>query len=125
MHWLNSALISRSRVFQFEPLSADGRLVRVNLRPWRAAEYDPEPVLNAFVRTAGAMPPDTAHIRAELEGVDACADRLAESLQLSGSEIRKFFNARAAEGYPAIHHSDAFTTSYRPAYRVVIRDFLD
>ena len=40
----------------FESLSSDGRLVRVNLRPWRAAGHAPEAVLNAFVRTAGTLP---------------------------------------------------------------------
>lgn len=30
----------------------------------------------------------------------------------------------AAEGYPAIHHSDVFRENYRPAYRVIAKEFV-
>ena len=108
-----------------EPLSSDGRLVRVNLRPWRAAGREPEPVLNAFVQTAGTLPPDTARIRTELDAISACADRIAAGLGFSASSIHAFFSDRARDGYPAIHHSESYERAYRPAYRVVIRSYLD
>ncbi len=110
---------------KFEPLSSDGRLVRVNLRPWRAAGHAPETVLNAFVRTAGTLPPDTAHIRTELDAISACTDRISDDLSLSGPVIQSFFNDRARDGYPAIHHSEEYSQTYRPAYRVVLRSYLD
>jgi hypothetical protein len=109
----------------FDPLSGDGRLVRVNLRPWRAAGRAPEAVLNAFVRTAGTLPPDTAKIRAELDAISACADRISAGLGLSADAVDAFFGDRAREGYPAIHHSETYERTHRPAYRVVIRDYLD
>ena len=109
----------------YEPLSSDGRLVRVNLRPWRAAGHTPAPVLNAFVQTAGNLPPDTAKIRTELDALAACSDRLSDGLSLSASEIHAFFSDRARDGYPAIHHSESYEREYRPAYRVVFRSYLD
>lgn len=109
----------------FEPLSSDGRLVRVNLRPWRAAGHPPAPVLDAFVQTAGTLPPDTVKIRTELDALAACSDRLSDGLSLSASVIHAFFSDRAREGYPAIHHSESYEREYRPAYRVVIRSYLD
>ena len=109
----------------FEPLSADGRLVRLNLRPWRADGDSPEAVLNAFVRTAGTLPPDTARIRAELDAISACSGRIAIGLPIPASEVQSFFSDRAADGYPAIHHSENYRQAYQPAYRVVFRSYLD
>lgn len=112
----------------FEPLSSDGRLVRVNLRPWRAAGHTPEAVLSAFVRTAGALPPDTERIRIELDAISECSERISEDLglsALSAQAIRSFFDDHARDGYPAIHHSEEYSRKYRPAYRVVLRSYLD
>jgi len=109
----------------FEPLSSDGRLVRMNLRPWRAAGRSPELVLSAFVRTAGTLPPDSARIRVELDAVSACSDRIASGILVSATEVQSFFSDRARDGYPAIHHSEQYTQTYQPAYRVVFRSYLD
>ena len=109
----------------FEPLSSDGRLVRVNLRPWRAAGHSPEMVLSAFVRTAGTLPPDTARIRIELDAISACSERVSDDLRLSGPVIQSLFSDQARDGYPAIHHSEEYSQRYRPAYRVVLRSYLD
>ena len=109
----------------FEPLSSDGRLVRLNLRPWRAAGHSPEAVLSAFVRTAETLPPDSAKIRVELDAIPACSDRIAGGLRLSATELQSFFSDRERNGYPAIHHSEKYTQTYQPAYRVVFRSYLD
>ncbi len=109
----------------FESLSGDERLVRVNLRPWRAAGRAPEAVLQAFVRTAAMLPPDTARIRIELDAISACGDRVAAGLGVSASAVQSFFSQRQRDGYPAIHHSESYARAYRPAYRVVFRSYLD
>ncbi len=109
----------------FEPLSADGRRVRVNLRPWRAAGRSPADLLDAFLRTAETVSPDTATVRVELDAIGACGEQLSGGLRISGPEIQSFFYDRALEGYPAIHHSKEYEKRYRPAYRVVLRSLLD
>jgi hypothetical protein len=109
----------------FEPLSGDGRLVRVNLRPWRAAGRAPEAVLNGFIRTAGTLPPDSARIQTELDAISACGDRIAVAVRLPASEVQSFFSDRERDGYPAIHHSDGYSHRYSPAYRVVFKSYID
>ena len=109
----------------FEPLSEDGRLVRVNLRPWRSAGLPSEAVLDAFVRTAGTVAPDTGRIRTELDAISACSDRLASGSKIPAAEVQAFFSDRERDGYPAIHHSEAYISAYHPAYRVVLRSYLD
>ena len=109
----------------FEPLSEDGQLVRVNLRPWRAAGRAPEAVLEAFVRTAETLAPDGRRTRTRLDAISACSDRLAPGSKIPAAEIQAFFTDRERDGYPAIHHSDGYSSEYRPAYRVVLRSYLD
>lgn len=127
--WLDREWDSLGEPFEneemFEPLSSDGRLVRVNLRPWRSAGRAPEAVLNAFIRTAETLPPDSARIQTELDAILACSDRIAGGVRLSASEVQSFFSDRERDGYPAIHHSDGYSHRYSPAYRVVFKSYLD
>jgi hypothetical protein len=129
LEWLqrewNDLGSSRREELGIEPLTEDGTLVRVNLRPWRDADRDPEEVLRAFLRTADVFHRDPARIRRDLDSFAACRDRIAGPAGISASLIGSFFAARAAEGYPAIDHSPAYRRTYDPAYRVVLRAYLD
>ena len=104
----------------FDPLGAG--LVRINLRPYIAAGYDPERLLDAFVATANRPMGDPEAMRGRLDeaavvlrdaGLSAVADRLDESAAVA-----------AATGYPVAHHSRGFREAYRPAYRVVLYPLL-
>jgi len=108
-----------------EPLSADERLVRVNLRPWRAAGGDPNELLVAFVQTAAVLTPSPDELRTTMESIRACSGSLAGITAISATRIDSFFAARSGEGYPAVHHSSRYAAAHEPAYRVVLREFLD
>jgi hypothetical protein len=99
-----------------DSLRADGRIVRIHLRPFAAAGGDPEALLQAFIGT-GAVPGD----REDLRRAGEVAVRLAraKALPWSDSTVSALFAGLAAQGYPAVHHSAAFVKHYRPAYRVV------
>jgi hypothetical protein len=99
-----------------DSLRADGRIVRIHLRPFAAAGGDPERLLRAFIAT-GAMPGD----REELRRAGEVAIRLARAgaLPWADSTVAALFADLAARGYPAVHHSATFEEHYRPAYRVV------
>jgi len=109
----------------FEPLSADGRLVRVNLRPWRSAGRDRERVLTAFVKTAEAVSPSAGEIRSAMDAIRACSGSLAGEADVPAARLDSLFVKLAAEGYPAVHHSPGYRQAYAPAYRVVLREYLD
>jgi hypothetical protein len=81
--------------------------------------------LDGFVRTVRTLPPDSARIRAELDAISLCSNRIAGGTEVSASEVQSFFSDRARDGYPAIHHSEQYAQEYRPAYRVVLRSYLD
>jgi hypothetical protein len=99
-----------------DSLRADGRIVRVHLRPFAAAGGDPEALLRAFIAT-GSIRGDPDDLRRAGE----VAVRLARenALPWADTTISALFAGLAAQGYPAVHHSETFMEHYRPAYRVV------
>ncbi|MEJ2547404.1 MAG: hypothetical protein P8125_06245 [Gemmatimonadota bacterium] len=107
-----------------EPLTGDGRLVRLNLRPWRAAGRDAEEVLVAFLRTAETVSPTESRIRAEMDAIRACSATLAAPAGIEEEDFASFFAEQAAADYPAVHHSAGYSSAYDPAYRVVLGDLV-
>jgi hypothetical protein len=101
-----------------DTISADGRLVRVNLRPYLAAGGDPAALLRAFLRTARTFRGSTADLRRQL----GYAERMAADgeIPLPVGALRRYFARMRAAGYPAVEHSAAYVAAYRPAYRVVL-----
>jgi hypothetical protein len=106
----------------FESLLPDNSLVRVHLRPWLEAGRDAEELLFAFVHTANNYQgsPET------LEAYWACFRELAGAgvLPLEVDALDAYLSQRESEGWPAVHHSEAFEAAYAPAYRVVWKDYL-
>jgi hypothetical protein len=105
-----------------DPLSPDCSLVRLHLRPYVAAQGDPNALLDAFVRTAREYH-GNVHT---LQHYWHIADRLATAglLPYTPAALQEFFTAMQARAFPAVHHSAAYTHAYRPAYRVIRHDFL-
>lgn len=105
-----------------DPLSPDGQLVRVHLRPFVHCGLAPELLLQAFFRTARERTPAPEQLMASTEvAVQLAQERL---LPFDADAVTAFFADRKAQGFPAYHHSAAFCQHYQPAYRVVARAFL-
>lgn len=100
-----------------EPISADGQVVRVNLRPYVAGGGDLNALLEGFLRTAREYRGSEERLRQ----YGRYAERMAVegSLGLAADELWCFFEEMAARRFPAVHHSEAYRKAYRPAYRVV------
>ena len=104
-----------------DPIAPGGEIVRVHLRPYLAAGYEPERLLHALLRTGREHRGSTERL-AEWGQVAA---QMAEAGWLPfGPELRELLQERAAQGYGAAHHSRQYVESYRPAYRVVTAAFL-
>jgi len=99
-----------------EPISPDGQLVRVNLRPYLAADGRPEALLAAFLLTAEWRGEHTTLQRYVDWAIELAA---AGELSFSTEDMRAYFVRRAGEKYPAMHHSPIYRAVYLPAYRVV------
>ena len=105
-----------------DPISADGLIVRVHLRPFARLALDPELLLAVFVRTAREFRGSTESIEESFSE----AARLARDglLAFGVADVRSFVARMRAVGFPAVRHSAIFQAEYRPAYRVVARAFL-
>jgi len=104
-------------------ISADGRMARINLRPYVASNASLENLFDAFVRTANEFEGSTMRFKR----YRSYAERLTgeSSFPFSRTAIRTFFDQMDVAGFPAVHHSASYATAYQPAYRVVLYEFLD
>lgn len=106
-----------------DPISLEGEIVRVHLRPYVRAGYDPERLLHAFVQTSSLCRGSVERLAQFGEVARAMA---AEGLlPFDVAEIAGFFRDRELHGFPAVHHSAVYKSLYRPAYRVVYRAYLE
>ena len=101
-----------------DPISADGQTVRLHLRPFLARGGDIEALLSAFIRTANAFHGDRAILRDYWNVA-------TELRRFSPVEMDAFIETARARDFPAVHHSPEYERLYRPAYRVIKREYLD
>ena len=103
------------------PLVADGRIGRLNLRPYRAQGGAPEPLLAAFLASAESFDASPARFRAAWKALGRALSKNPQG-HLTHAEWRRLDRAMRAQGYPAIHHSPEFEQSRHPAYRVLTQE---
>jgi hypothetical protein len=105
-----------------DTISADGRIARLHLRPYVAAGGDPSALLTAFVRTAN----EHRGIWEQLRRYWSYAVRLAAmgGLPFNQTDLLSFWADVEAKGFPVVHHSAEYRAAYKPAYRVIRREFL-
>jgi hypothetical protein len=106
-----------------DPITVDGQILRVHLRPYLKAGKNPEILLQAFIQTAnewrGTLDTLKEHAAAVLELAHS------ESFQFSSLKFMDFFAKMESQDFPACHHSEIYKRLYRPAYRVVNRQYLE
>lgn len=105
-----------------DPISPDGSVVRVHLRPFSALNLNEEFLFQAFVHTAKTIPPSGDRL---IEYADLAA-KLVETgdLQLNPKAFVEYIERLRAAGFPAVHHSQRYEQQYKPAYRVIAREVL-
>ena len=105
-----------------DPISPDGKIVRIHLRPFSKLNLDEEKLLQAFIHTAQIVTPSSKQLF-EHAGL---AKRLAEDgyLSFDADDIYGYVQGLHNSGFPAVHHSQIFEDNYLPAYRVVARDLI-
>ena len=104
---------------KLEVVDPGGRLVRVNLRPLfgQGGSTDTEWLVEALVESARRVKGDPAQIRRRLA---AAVRWCRKNRPGQAAELARVAARAETSGYPALHHSLAYTRAYRPAYRVVL-----
>ena len=97
-----------------------GDYSRVHLS-WLHDGLTPETLTRMFCASATSE----AHGTSRLESLISTTVELIESgsIPLSSAEFEEDLTAWKAMGFPAVHHSEIFRTTYTPAYRVVSNRF--
>lgn len=103
----------------FEPVSLDGRLVRLNIRPFKASGADRQTMWLAFY--------STSHYSGEKEEFitmwqQSLAWIVQGSIALSAEAAYDFDEIQKRGEYPAGRHSQTYRRLHRPAYRLVRLD---
>lgn len=100
------------------PLRPDRAIVRLNLRPFKAARGDPNALLQSFLSSARRFEPDP--------GLFVSAWRaLGRGLAGVGANgwnagvFEALDRTSEKSGWPARHHSPAYVEARKPAYRVL------
>ncbi len=106
-----------------ESLGGDPAVVRIHLRPFRAAGGDPAELIAAFVASAG-------RVRGSAGRMEAVLGAAVEALRQGGraamaAELDRLRAELGPQGFPALHHSDEYREAYKPAYRVALRELAD
>jgi hypothetical protein len=102
----------------WEPLRPDGLLGRLNLRPFKARQGDPDRLLEACLRTAfqrWGTPEDLKRAWDTFAGLSR--QGLWPSLPPGRVDILTRY--LILHNYPPTHHSTIYKRSYAPAYRVI------
>jgi len=105
-----------------DPISGDGQIARVHLRPYVASGADIDLLLDAFIRTAKEFRGTGERLRRHWSYLERMAEEGALGVALEG--LRAYFGEMETKGFPAVHHSEEYARSYRPAYRVVVQKYL-
>ena len=103
-------------------LSPDGKLVRINLKPYLKKGYDPSILLDAFIKTANNYEGSAEKFKSYWKAASELAD--AKKFTFTAEEMDSFFEEQSKKGFPAVHHSKEYVLEYKPAYRVVNLEYL-
>lgn len=106
------------------PLRPDGAVVRLNLRPFKAAGGDPKALLEAFLSSARSFAPDPGLFVASWRafGRGLAAGGANEWTSVAFEELDR---ASEKAGWPARHHGRAYAEARKPAYRVLTGEEAD
>ena len=104
-----------------EEISTEG-MIRVNLRPYKSKRGDPEKLFEAMMETANTFNPDKNKITQYWKVLERMAEE--NLIPFNRRELESFLKEMRVSDYPAVHHSDQYSESYHPAYRVILKKYL-
>lgn len=102
----------------WEPLRPDGKIGRLNLRPFRAKGGKQEDLLAAFLESAKSF--KGTHSEFQTAWADLGTQLKKQSIgKITWNEWKRLDGEMRAKNYPAVHHSREYNEARSPAYRVL------
>ena len=102
----------------WEPLCGDGSIGRLNLRPFKQKGGSADDLVGAFVSGAKDFKGSEADF---LAAWNELGKRLKKNVfgDLTYKNWKDLDSRMKAKNYPAVHHSEAYTKAFSPAYRIL------
>lgn len=124
--WLVGEWASLRTAKPLEPecvlLDPAGRVLRINLRPYKSKGGDREMLLAVFVESARRFRAEKPQFLATWRSLGKRLERRRVG-RISAVAWKRLDARCSRRGYPAIEHSDEYIRAYAPAYRVVLGAF--
>lgn len=106
-----------------EPISTDGKMIRVNFAAFKHADGNIEALWQTLVKSAELVKPDTARFRKDWNEFVELANQKTFSFPQKDIEL---FDKKVHESqFPTVHHTEAYRQTNHPAYRVVLREVFE
>lgn len=115
-------LDTSENVQMVEPLSPDGKLVRVNLRAYIKGGGDVDELFIAMMKSSVHLRPSTDNLESYWQIIVSMAEK--KLIPFDKIELIEFFKQMKEADYPAVHHSEGYNQANHPAYRVILREYL-
>ena len=97
-----------------DPISP--HITRIHLRPYLSQNLDINILLNAFLKTAKNYTGSIALLKTYWQAVYALN-------HFPHKEANAYFTYMEQAGFHAVHHSDPYRKAYKPAYRIILREY--
>jgi hypothetical protein len=105
-----------------ETISPDGELIRLNLRPYKAARGDVQDLYYAVSATSRWFQKSEKRLQRWWEEIEELGAK--HKIPFERDSLRGYFVRIKSEHFPPVHHSASYTQAYRPAYRVVEKNLI-
>ena len=106
-----------------DTISADGKILRINLRPYIKERYSTNKLVEVFIKTANNFKGSYSELEESLE--IALELSRTKILPFDHKEMMVFFNEMKEKKYPAVHHTKVYSEDYFPAYRVIAAEYIE
>lgn len=104
-----------------EPISPE--IVRLHLAPFKAHGGDPAQLIHCMFQSARNFTPAPARLEA---GWEILIDLAGKKMIPPGvAELKNFYEIQQQTGLPAVHHSALFRENYQPAYRIILKKYIN
>ena len=106
-----------------EVIDPVGEAIRVNLRVLRKIKKNPLGLFEMMKRSADHFQNDEQRLVRYWETIMEWSDE--RIIPFAKDDVEDFWIDVGRRGFPAVHHSESYTVANRPAYRVVLKSFLE
>lgn len=106
-----------------ERISTSGKMVRINLRPFKKGEFAPDLLVQLMFRSASVVKVDTSQFYREWNEFRSLVR--FEVLEFPAKEVEQWNRQVIAGKLEPVHHSEKYRQANKPAYRVVRREFIE